>query len=63
MLENSNVRKDGFQTSVGVVEIAKDGLEMKHFEVTTEREVHRAIDLVGEKDRDVPKLSPSKLDK
>ncbi|KAF6137984.1 hypothetical protein GIB67_041857 [Kingdonia uniflora] len=62
MLENSNVRKDGFQMSANVVEIMRlkagvvtedskkfdgDGLEMKHYEETMERDVHRAIDLVG----------------
>ncbi|KAF6153543.1 hypothetical protein GIB67_027410 [Kingdonia uniflora] len=77
MLENSNVRKDGFWTSVGIVEIAKleaevvtedskkfdgDGLEMKHHEETTEREVHCAIDLIGGKDGGVSKSSQSKFD-
>ncbi|KAF6175273.1 hypothetical protein GIB67_000594 [Kingdonia uniflora] len=37
-----------------------DGLEMKHLEETTEREVHRAIDLVGEKDGGMSKSSRSK---
>ncbi|KAF6136297.1 hypothetical protein GIB67_042782 [Kingdonia uniflora] len=37
-----------------------DVLEMKHCEDTTEREVYRAIDLVGEEDRDVLKNSRSK---
>ncbi|KAF6159744.1 hypothetical protein GIB67_030002 [Kingdonia uniflora] len=77
MFDNSNVRKNGFQTSVDVVEIARleagvvtkdskkfdgDGLEMKHHEETTEREVHRAIDLVGEKDGDMSKSFRYKFD-
>ncbi|KAF6143694.1 hypothetical protein GIB67_021704 [Kingdonia uniflora] len=33
-----------------------DGLEMKHHEETTEREVHRAINLIGGKDGDVATL-------
>ncbi|KAF6169396.1 hypothetical protein GIB67_002883 [Kingdonia uniflora] len=37
-----------------------DGLEMKHLEETTEREVYRAIDLVGGKDGVVSKSSRSK---
>ncbi|KAF6176595.1 hypothetical protein GIB67_034457 [Kingdonia uniflora] len=37
-----------------------DGLEIKHLEETTEREVHRAIDLVGKKDGDMSKSSRSK---
>ncbi|KAF6169996.1 hypothetical protein GIB67_034388 [Kingdonia uniflora] len=37
-----------------------DGLEMKHFEEMTEREVHRAIDLVGGKDGDMSESSQSK---
>ncbi|KAF6148765.1 hypothetical protein GIB67_019373, partial [Kingdonia uniflora] len=36
-----------------------DGLEIKHLEETTEREVHRAIDLVGGKDGDISKSSRS----
>ncbi|KAF6154750.1 hypothetical protein GIB67_032362 [Kingdonia uniflora] len=38
----------------------RNGLEMKHHEETTKREVHRAIDLVGGKDRDVLESSLSK---
>ncbi|KAF6140472.1 hypothetical protein GIB67_010302, partial [Kingdonia uniflora] len=38
----------------------RDGLEMKHLEETTEREVHRAIDLVGRKDGDMLESSRSK---
>ncbi|KAF6173078.1 hypothetical protein GIB67_009998 [Kingdonia uniflora] len=64
-------------TSVDVVEIARleagvvtedskkfdgDDLEMKHLEEMTEREVHRAIDLVGGKDEDVSKSFRSKFD-
>ncbi|KAF6166853.1 hypothetical protein GIB67_026632 [Kingdonia uniflora] len=77
MLENSNVIKDGFRTSVGgvgedaleiearvVTEESKkfngNGLEMKHYEETMKREVHRAIDLVDEKDVDVLKSFGSK---
>ncbi|KAF6152466.1 hypothetical protein GIB67_035534 [Kingdonia uniflora] len=37
-----------------------DDLEMKHLEETTEREVHRAIDLVAGKDGDMPESSRSK---
>ncbi|KAF6176955.1 hypothetical protein GIB67_027755 [Kingdonia uniflora] len=37
-----------------------DGLEMKHLEETTDREVHRAIDLVGGKDGDMSESSQSK---
>ncbi|KAF6141067.1 hypothetical protein GIB67_006512 [Kingdonia uniflora] len=33
-----------------------DGLEMKHYEETTEKEVHRAIDLLGGKARNVVTL-------
>ncbi|KAF6174794.1 hypothetical protein GIB67_031318, partial [Kingdonia uniflora] len=66
--------KKRFQTSVDV-EIAKleagvvtedskkfdrDGLEMKHIEETMEREVHRAIDLVGRKDGNMSKGFRSK---
>ncbi|KAF6140440.1 hypothetical protein GIB67_030521 [Kingdonia uniflora] len=47
MLENSNVKKDRFQTSVGV-EIDIDGLKINHHEVPTEREVLRAINFVDE---------------
>ncbi|KAF6135012.1 hypothetical protein GIB67_014061 [Kingdonia uniflora] len=36
-----------------------DGLEKKHYEETTEKEVHRAIDLVGGEDGDVLKSSRS----
>ncbi|KAF6170517.1 hypothetical protein GIB67_031925 [Kingdonia uniflora] len=36
-----------------------DGLKMKHLEETTEREVHRAIDLVGGKDGDMSESSRS----
>ncbi|KAF6160294.1 hypothetical protein GIB67_019063 [Kingdonia uniflora] len=46
MLENSNVRKDGFRTSVGV-EIDIDGLKINHHDVRTERKVPRATDFVG----------------
>ncbi|KAF6175593.1 hypothetical protein GIB67_002605 [Kingdonia uniflora] len=64
MLENSNVRQNGFQTSIGVVEIARleagvvtedsirfdgVGLKMNHSKETMEREGHRAIDIVGSK--------------
>ncbi|KAF6150323.1 hypothetical protein GIB67_034022 [Kingdonia uniflora] len=37
-----------------------NGLEMKHLEETTKREVYRVIDLVGEKDREMSKSSRSK---
>ncbi|KAF6161740.1 hypothetical protein GIB67_009109, partial [Kingdonia uniflora] len=50
-LENSNVRKDGFQTSVGV-EIDIDGLKINHHDVPKEIEVPRAIDFVGGVDED-----------
>ncbi|KAF6157041.1 hypothetical protein GIB67_041502, partial [Kingdonia uniflora] len=36
-----------------------DGFEMKHLEVTTEREVHHTIDLVGGKDGDMSESSRS----
>ncbi|KAF6176673.1 hypothetical protein GIB67_034535 [Kingdonia uniflora] len=38
----------------------RDGLEMKYLEETMEREGHRAIDLVGGKDRDMSESSRSK---
>ncbi|KAF6153651.1 hypothetical protein GIB67_027518 [Kingdonia uniflora] len=46
MLENSNVRKDGFQMSVGV-EIDIDGLKINHHNVPMEREVSRAANFVA----------------
>ncbi|KAF6138081.1 hypothetical protein GIB67_033495, partial [Kingdonia uniflora] len=59
MLENSNVRKDGFRTSVGV-EIDIDGLKINHHNLLTEKEVPRATDFVGGKDVDVLESSRSK---
>ncbi|KAF6162181.1 hypothetical protein GIB67_008310, partial [Kingdonia uniflora] len=59
MLENSNVRKDRFQTSVGV-KIDIDGLKINHYDVLTEKKVPRATDFVGGKDVDVLESSRSK---
>ncbi|KAF6153960.1 hypothetical protein GIB67_023737 [Kingdonia uniflora] len=46
MLENFNIKKDGFRTSVGV-EIDIDGLKISHHDVPTERKVPCASDFVG----------------
>ncbi|KAF6143888.1 hypothetical protein GIB67_001682 [Kingdonia uniflora] len=77
MLENFKVKKDEFQTSIDVVEIARleagvvtkdskkfdrDGLKMKCHEETTEREAHRVIDLAGGKDRNMSTSFRSKSD-
>ncbi|KAF6143356.1 hypothetical protein GIB67_001300, partial [Kingdonia uniflora] len=59
MLENSNVRKDEFRTSVGV-EIDIDGLKINHHNVPTKTKVLRATDFVGGEDKDVFKSSRSK---
>ncbi|KAF6173175.1 hypothetical protein GIB67_028473 [Kingdonia uniflora] len=40
-----------------------DGLKIKHLEETTEREDHRAIDLIGGKDGDMSESSRSKSQK
>ncbi|KAF6135742.1 hypothetical protein GIB67_028598 [Kingdonia uniflora] len=62
MLENSNVRKYEFQTSVGVVtkdSMRFNGVDLKifHYKETAEKEGHCAIDVGGGKDGDVLKSS------
>ncbi|KAF6151476.1 hypothetical protein GIB67_016288 [Kingdonia uniflora] len=52
------VGEDSWSIEAGIVtgeskKFDEDGLEMKHYEETTEREVHHAIDLVGRKGVDV----------